>query len=108
MNVSKSVLAMVAVGVMSLPMVAGASIKSNQVDSTNVVITYQMEDLKTPEGRATLERKIRSAASMVCGNTDYSKTRSLSTVAEAKSCYHGAVTDALTDLGSGMLQVSAR
>ncbi len=105
---SKSVIAIVAAGVLSLPMTAGAAIKTNQVDTDKVVITFDKSDVMSPEGRATIEREIRTAAKSVCGSADYSKERSLRVIAESRSCYHEAVTDALSNLGSGELQVSAR
>ena len=105
---SKSMLAIVAVGVLSLPAIATAGVKSSQVNENQVVITYQVADLKTPEGRATLEREIRGAADKVCGTRSYSEVRSLAIVAAARSCYHEAVTDAMANLGTGSLQITAR
>tara|TARA_R110002072_G_scaffold89232_3_gene199830 strand:+ start:9311 stop:9640 length:330 start_codon:yes stop_codon:yes gene_type:complete len=105
---SKSVVTAIIVGFMALPVVSQAAVRSSQVSEQRVVITYQMEDLKSPEGRASLEQEIREAAGLVCGNVDYGQTRSLRAISERRSCYHQAVAGALTDLGSGQLQVTAR
>ncbi len=88
-------------------MTAGASVKASQ-ESASVVVTYQVEEAQTAAGLALIERKIRGAASEVCGSVDYGQVRSLKAVAENRSCYEKAVTEALSELGSGTLQVSAR
>lgn len=105
---SKSVVALIAAGVLSLPMAASAAVKTNQVDAEKVVITFEKSDVMTPEGRATIEREVRTAAKSVCGGADYSKERSLKVIAESRSCYHDAVSEALSNISSGELQVSAR
>lgn len=105
---SKSAVAAIVVGLMILPMMSQAAIKSTEVSSDRVVVTYKVEDLKSTQGRAALESKIRSAASEVCGNASYSQVRSLSTISKHRSCYHKAVAGALTDLSSGEIQVTAR
>ncbi|MFT4798859.1 MAG: UrcA family protein [Candidatus Azotimanducaceae bacterium] len=106
--ISKSTVAAIVVGLMTIPVMSQASIKSTAVSSDRVVITYQAEDLKSAEGRARLEREIRVAASEVCGNVSYKKTRSLAGVSKQRSCYHKAVAGALTDLSFGQMQVTAR
>lgn len=105
---SKSVVAAVVVGLMTLPVLSQAAVKSTQVSADSVVITYQVEDLKSAQGRASLESEIRSAASEVCGSVSYSKTRSLSALSKERSCYHNAVNEALADLSSGQMQVTSR
>jgi UrcA family protein len=105
---SKSAVAAIVVGLMTLPMMSQAAVKSTQVSTDRVVISYQVEDLKTAEGRAQLEAEIRTAASEVCGNVSYQKTRSLASVSKQRSCYHAAVSGALTTLSSGQMQVTAR
>jgi UrcA family protein len=105
---SKSAIAVVVVGLMTLPVMSQAAVKSTQVSSDSIAITYQIEDLKSAQGRANLESEIRSAASEVCGSVSYSKTRSLYALAKERSCYHSAVTDALADLSSGQMHVTAR
>ena len=105
---SKSVLTLIAAGILSIPMTAAAAIKTSHVDAEKVVITFEKSDVMSAEGRATIEREIRTAAKSVCGSADYSKERSLRVIAESRSCYHEAVTEALSNLGSGELRVSAR
>lgn len=104
----KSAVAAIVVGLMTLPVMSQAAVRSTQVSADRVVITYQVEDLKSAQGRAHLESEIRAAASEVCGNVSYKKTRSLASVSKQRSCYHNAVAEALTDLGDGQMQVTAR
>lgn len=106
--VNKGGIAALVIGLMALPVASQAAVKSSQVDASRVVITYSQEDLRSAEGRSSLEREIRSAASQVCGDVDYSKNRSLQAIADQRTCYHEAVSDALSDLSSGELQVTAR
>lgn len=105
---SKGAVAAIVVGLMAIPVMSQAAIKSSTVDSNRVVITYEMDDLKTAEGRAMLERQVRAAAQEVCTDIDYSKTRSLRDLVQQRSCYHEAVGSALADLSTGRMQVSAR
>lgn len=105
---SKSAIAAVVVGLMTLPVMSQAAVKSTQLSSDSVAVTYQIEDLKSAQGRANLEREIRIVASEVCGSANYSKVRSLSDLSKERSCYHTAVTEALADLSSGQMQVTAR
>jgi UrcA family protein len=106
--ISKSVVTAVVVGLMAIPVVSQAAVKSNQVDSSSVVISYSMDDLKSAKGRAALEREVRTAARNVCGSAEYSKTRSLQGFSDQRSCYHEAVSEALADLNTGTMQVTAR
>lgn len=106
-NGARGVVALVAAGVLAMPMVAGASVKANQESPDTVVITYQVEDTQTAAGLASIERKIRGAANLVCGTVDYGEVRSLKAVAESRSCYEGAVSQALSELGSGTLRVTS-
>ncbi len=106
--VSKSILGLVTAGILSLPMAAGAAIKTDHVDANNVVVSFTAEYLQTAEGRAAIEREVRTAAEQVCGTAKFSKDRSLRHLVKAKACYQEAVTEALSDLRSGELQVSAR
>jgi hypothetical protein len=90
--ISKSVVTAVVVGLMAIPVVSQAAVKSNQVDSSSVV----------------REREVRTAARNVCGSAEYSKTRSLQGFSDQRSCYHEAVSEALADLNTGTMQVTAR
>ncbi|MFN3238182.1 MAG: UrcA family protein [Pseudomonadales bacterium] len=105
---SKKIVGLVAAGIFALPMMASASVKSNQVDVDRVVINYAVEDMQTVIGMAAIEREIREAATLVCGSVDYGEVRSLKAVADNRTCYNGAVDRAKSQLGSGTLQVSAR
>lgn len=105
---SKTFVALIAAGVMSVPMVASASVKANNADVEKIVITYQVDDLSTVVGRAALEREIRGAAIEVCGEVDYGKVRSLKALSDNRSCVSGAVSRAMSELGSGTLQITAR
>ena len=105
---SKSVVTAIVVGLMAIPVMSQAAIKSNKVDANRIVISYQMEDLKTAAGRASLEREVRGAAEQVCGGADYSKTRAIRDLVSQKNCYHAAVANALSDLSTGEMQVTAR
>lgn len=105
---SKNVVAAIVVGLLAAPVVSQAAVRSSQADVNRVVISYQIEDLKTPEGRTAIEQEVRGAATVVCGNVEYSKTRSLQNISKRRSCYHEAVTGALAKLGSGQMQVTAR
>ena len=105
---SKSFVSVVAAGLFALPMVSSAAVISNQVGADKVVITFDAQDLNTVAGRASLEREIRGAAAQVCGEVDYGKVRSLKSVAETRAYVESAVSEALTDLSSGELQISAR
>jgi len=106
--ISKSAIAAIVVGLMAVPVMSQAAIKSTEVSSDRVVITYQVEDLKSAQGRARLESEIRAAASEVCGNVSYSESRSLAGISKQRSCYHKAVAGALMALSSGQMQVTAR
>jgi UrcA family protein len=105
---SKSVVSVIAAGLFALPMVASAGVISNQVDADRVVISFEAEDLNTVAGRTALEREIRGAAAKVCGEANYKKSRSLKNIAETRKCVESAISEALTDVSSGELQVSAR
>lgn len=104
---SKSIVAAIVVGLMAIPVMSQAAIKSSKVDVNRIVITYEMEDLKSAEGRAALERQIRLAAEAVCTDVDYSKTRSIRDLVHQRSCFQEAVGSALAEIGSGTLQVTA-
>jgi UrcA family protein len=93
---------------MAIPVMSQAAIKSNKVDVNRIVISYEMEDLKSATGRAALEREVRVAAEQVCEGADYSKTRAIRDLIGQKNCFHSAVANALSELSTGEMQVTAR
>ena len=56
---------------MTTMMMAGAVVKSGNVDEASIMVEYNANDVNTDEGRAIVENRIRLAASQICGPTRY-------------------------------------
>lgn len=53
-------------------------------EETTVVVPYSDLDMSSPEGNATLERRINAAVAAVCGEADIRNIRSSNAVAQCK------------------------
>ena len=65
-----------------------------------MTVSYARSELTTAGGRATLERRIRRAAELVCGPTDHHTAGTLHAVARNRACYERAVNEAMVQISS--------
>ena len=108
MNIQKSIInGIVACGLIATPFVASAAIKTNQTDDNRIVINFDAATLESAETRNQLQVEIRKAAKEVCGVETLRNSQSLRNYSAAKSCYRDAVENALSELPSGELEISA-
>ena len=101
----KTVIATTAFIALINPLTAGAGIKSNQVDTSEVSVFYSQAELSSAHGRARIERQIRQAAGQVCGERSLRAAGSLQNVTANKACYNDAVENAMNTL-NGMAVTS--
>ncbi|MBQ74027.1 MAG: hypothetical protein CMQ20_03260 [Gammaproteobacteria bacterium] len=94
----KTIIAAAAFFAMTTPMMAGAVVKSGNVEEVSITVDYKASDLNTNEGRAMVEGKIRNAAAQACGPTGHGELRSLKRFALYRACFDDAVENALQDL----------
>jgi UrcA family protein len=80
---------------------AGANI---DLGAENVVVDYRDLDLAQPEGRATLQGRLRAAARAVCGVPEREELRA---VFARRDCYELAVGRAIRASASGVQTVAA-
>ena len=83
---------------LTIPAIASAEVKLNQVAENQVRVTYSADDAASRYGRVLLERQIRRAAEQVCGAQDLRSAGSIGQVMKNRSCYQKAVTDALSSI----------
>lgn len=67
--------------------------------SEKVTVSFGDLNLKHESAQKTLYRRLKAAASRVCGPTDIRLTGSVSRIVENKACYNEAITEALDSLG---------
>lgn len=108
MNIQKTIInGIVTCGLVLTPFVASAAIKTSQVDENRVVISFEPSMLEASSTRGELEREISKAAKSVCGVETLRNSQSLRNYTAAKSCYRSAVQEAMANLPTGELEVSA-
>lgn len=70
----------------------------------NVVVDYRDLDLARPEGRATLQGRLRAAARAVCGAPEREELRA---VFARRDCYELAIGRAIRESATGVQAVAA-
>ena len=83
---------------MTTMMMAGAVVKSGNVDEASIMVEYNANDVNTDEGRAIVENRIRLAASQICGPTRYGELKSVARILQNRACFNEAVEGALHNL----------
>lgn len=68
-------------------------------------VTFHRAELNTTEGRARVERKIRTAAESVCGSRDVRIAGSIGVAARNEACYEAAVEQGMSQLNAGQVAV---
>jgi len=71
-------------------------------------VSYADLDLNTAKARDTLHYRISNAARQVCGRIDRNGAGSLDQVSKNRSCYSGAMSDAMRTLSNGQVAVVSR
>lgn len=96
----KTVFAAAALVALTTPMVASASLKSNQFENSEVTITYNVTDLRSEFGKARIESQVRQAARKVCGKVNLREAGSVRRVVASRTCYNNAIEKAMKSIES--------
>lgn len=80
-------------GMMTLPLLASASV-------ANIGVSYTGADLESVEGQLKLYKKMQTAAYKLCGPSDRQITGSVRRSAENKQCYERTLEAAMRRLES--------
>jgi UrcA family protein len=83
---------------------AAASAADRTETARALTVHYDDVNLSTIAGATTLYHRIQGAARIVCGNGG----RTLDEQRDWKICYHGAVSDAVSDVDSALLDTVHR
>ncbi len=98
----------------SVSVMASADTYNETVVSTSAqglrtaTVSYADLDLNTAKARETLQYRISNAARKVCGSVDRSHAGSLAQASKNRSCYNGAMNDAMSSLSNGQVAVVSR
>ena len=71
-------------------------------------VSYDDLDLTNEHARETLHYRISKAAHKVCGSNDRVEAGSLSQASKNRSCYKGAMNEAMRSLSGGQVAVVSR
>ena len=106
----KTVIVTAAFVALTSPLMVNASIKSSQVESSEIVITYHASALNSAAGKTKIEFQIRDAARKVCGKVARNQAGSLQNFIRGRTCYRESVDRAMTSLNESAdhLVVTAR
>ena len=85
---------------LTIPAIASAEVKLNQLTENEVRVTYNADDAVTNYDRIELERQIRRAAEQVCGSQNLRRAGSIRQVVKNRNCYQKAVADALNSINA--------
>jgi UrcA family protein len=75
-----------------------------ETGGNDVVVDYRDLDLARPEGRATLQGRLRAAARAVCGAPEREELRAMFA---RRDCYQLAIASAVRESGIGVQAVAA-
>jgi len=91
----KTVIATTAFVALVSPFMASASIKSTQINNSEVTVVYSAAELSSQYGKARIKGLVRQAARQVCGETSLREAGSLRNLAANKTCFNDAVEKAM-------------
>jgi UrcA family protein len=83
-------------GTVDETLVQGEAVQSKSV-------TFARAELRSEEGLATVERRVRQAAKAVCGPIGYKQAGGLSRAAKNRACFDEAVDSAMSQIGADQL-----
>lgn len=83
---------------LTVPAIASAEVKLNQLTEEQVSVTYTADDAVSSSGRTALKFQIRRAAGKVCGSQNLRRAGSVRQLMENRNCYQKAVADALNSI----------
>ena len=86
---------------------SSAFIRTSQNSETEIVVSFTESELRTADGRAEIESRIRSAAKAVCGDS-YQKTSSLKAMQQQRQCIRDSLAEAMQELDGSTLFVTVR
>ena len=103
----KQIFSIAVAAAFAIPSLANAYVDVETVDEDKVLVSYDVKQAATEEGRADLERTIRAAAKQVCGPQDTRSAGSLSAAMDNKACFRNALTRAMRSVESGSGNIAA-
>ena len=103
----KQIFSIAVAAAFAIPSLANAYVEVQTVEEDKVLVSYDVRQSASEEGRADLERTIRAAAKKVCGPQDTRSAGSLSAAIDNKACVRNAVARAMRTVNSGSGNIAA-
>lgn len=103
----KQIFSIAVAAAFAIPSLANAYVEVQTVEEDKVLVSYDVSQTSSKEGRADLERTIRAAAKQVCGPLDTRSAGSLSVAMDNKACFRNAVARAMRTVESGTGNIAA-
>ncbi len=103
----KQIFSIAVAAAFAIPTVASADVEVQSVEEGKVLVSYDVKEVSTIEGRAELERKIRRAADRVCGPRTVREAGSFAQSRHNRACFRDAVAQALRTVNSNTGNIAA-
>ena len=103
----KQIFSIAVAAAFAIPSLANAYVEVQTVEEDKVLVSFDVSQTASEEGRADLERTIRAAAKRVCGPMDTRSAGSLAAATDNKACFRNAVARAMRTVESGTSNIAA-
>ena len=103
----KQIFSIAVAAAFAIPSLASADVEIQTVEEGKVLVSYDVKELSTEEGRAKLESQIRRAADRVCGPRTIREAGSFAQSVDNRNCYKAAVARAMRTVNSSAGNVAA-
>jgi len=105
--IRKQIFAIAVATTVAIPALASTDVEIDAAANGRMLISYNLKEVSTEEGRAELERQIRRAANLVCGPCAVREAGSLAMATANRSCFNAAVASALRTVESKVGSLAA-
>lgn len=103
----KQIFSIAVAAAFAIPSLASAEVEVQSIDEGKVLVSYDLKEVSTEQGRAELERQIRRAADRVCGPRTIREAGSFTQSMDNRNCYRAAVERALQAVDSNKGSIAA-
>ena len=102
-----AVIATFGTAMFTMPSMAAGDVEIQTIEEDKMLVSYDVKDMATEEGRAEIERQIRRAADQICGPRNTREAGSFEQSRHNRDCFKAAVASAMETVNSNTGNVAA-
>ncbi len=103
----KQIFSIAVAAAFTMPSLASADVEIQFIEEGKMLVSYDLKEVSTEQGRLELERQIRRAADRVCGPRNVREAGSFAQSRYNRDCFNAAVARAMRTVSSSTGNIAA-